>query len=544
MKKFLPLLIILILATVLRFYHLGVNPPSLAWDETALGYNAYSIGETLRDEFGRFLPDDYFTSFGDYKPPLYVYAAVLPIKIFGLNEFAVRFPSAFFGTLTVFLTYFLVKELFPKLKNSWLAEIAALFLAISPWHTQLSRAAWEANLASFLVVLGVWLFLLSLRKQKWFLVLAAIAFVATFYTFNSTRLFSPLLVLGLFLWQRKRLWQMRRWVVFAGLITVFLLAPLMPHLVSPEGKLRFQEVNIFTDLRVIKTTNRWLAADNNSLWARIIHNRRIHFALLFLEHYFHHFEVKFLFLSGDVNPKFSLQEVGQLYLFDLPFLLAGIYFLIRKKEKAAFPIFWWFLVAPLPAATARETPHALRILDSLPTWQIIAAYGFYVFLERVRGKESLIKNCLLFSIFGLLFLNLFYYLHNYYAHYPTEFSSEWQYGYREMVEAVGEIEADYDRVVISKSAGRPYIYFLFYQQYSPEKFWQYQDQVIKEPAGFINVVGFDRYEFRQIDWEEEKKEGVLFVAGKEGAPQEARVLRAIRFLNNEPAFTLFDSGEI
>ena len=186
-SKLIILIGVVFLAAFLRFYQLGINPPSLAWDEAALGYNAYSIGETGRDEFGRFLPYDYFASFGDYKPPLYVYAAVLPVKIFGLNEFAVRFPSAFFGTLTVLLTYFLVKELFPKLKDSWLPEIAAFFLAISPWHTQLSRAAWEANLASFFVVLGVLLFLKSLKGRGWFLILSGLAFVATFYTFNSSR---------------------------------------------------------------------------------------------------------------------------------------------------------------------------------------------------------------------------------------------------------------------------------------------------------------------------------------------------------------------
>jgi len=540
-KKKYAVVLIFLIAFILRFYQLGVNPPSLAWDEAALGYNAYSIGQTLRSEFGRFLPINFFASFGDYKPPLYIYAAVLPIKIFGLNEFAVRFPSAFFGTLTVLLTYLLVKELFPKLKNTWLPEIAALFLAISPWHTQLSRAAWEANLASFFVVLGAWLFLLSLRKQKWLLVLSAVSFVATFYAFNSTRVFSPLLVLGFFIWQRKKLWQMKKEVVIAGLVAVLLTAPLVPHLLSPEGRLRFREVNIFTNLDVIRTTNRWMAADNNAPWSRIIHNRRVHFTLLFLEHYFHHFEFKFLFLSGDGNPKFSLQEVGQLYLFDLPFLLAGIYFLIKRKEKAAFPIFWWLLVAPLPAATARETPHALRILDSLPTWQIITAYGFYVFLENVRAKKSFIKNCLLFSVFCFLSLNIFYYLHNYYAHYPTEFSSEWQYGYRETVKAVSEIEKNYDQVIVTSHYGRPYIYFLFYQQYPPEKFWQYQNQVVKEPEGFIKVTGFNKHEFRYLDWEKDQaKERTLFVVVPYEVPEDGNIIRIIRRLDDKPVFILFD----
>ena len=115
MKKYKFLIIIVLLAAFLRFYKLGENPPSLTWDETAWGYNAYSLGIDGRDEFGRFLPWNYLESFGDFKPPVYAYLTILPVKIFGLNEFSTRFASAFFGTLTVLLTFFLVKEIF---KNS------------------------------------------------------------------------------------------------------------------------------------------------------------------------------------------------------------------------------------------------------------------------------------------------------------------------------------------------------------------------------------------------------------------------------------------
>src|SRR5882672_592938 len=106
MKRTYLLVFILLVAAILRFYQLGSMPPSLTWDEAAWGYNAYSLGIDGKDEFGRVLPYTYLESFGDYKPPVYAYLDILPVKVFGLNEFATRFPSAFFGTLTVLLTYF------------------------------------------------------------------------------------------------------------------------------------------------------------------------------------------------------------------------------------------------------------------------------------------------------------------------------------------------------------------------------------------------------------------------------------------------------
>src|SRR3972149_10970141 len=120
-KKFLNwkllLFSITILAAILRFYQLGSNPPSLTWDEVAWGYNAYSLSVDAKDEFGKFLPITYLESFGDFKPPVYAYLSVLPVKIFGLNEFSTRFASALLGVLTVFLTLLLVRRIFPNAKN-------------------------------------------------------------------------------------------------------------------------------------------------------------------------------------------------------------------------------------------------------------------------------------------------------------------------------------------------------------------------------------------------------------------------------------------
>src|SRR3989338_6145695 len=143
-RQYLILILIILLAAFLRFWQLGENPPSLTWDEAAWGYNAYSLGIDGRDEFGRFLPLNYLESFGDFKPPIYAYLDIIPVKLFGLNEFAVRFPSAFFGVISVLVSYFLTKRIFYNSKSSQIyALVTAFLLAISPWHINLSRAAFE-----------------------------------------------------------------------------------------------------------------------------------------------------------------------------------------------------------------------------------------------------------------------------------------------------------------------------------------------------------------------------------------------------------------
>ena len=125
MKKYFLILIIL-LAFVLRFYKLSTYP-ALNADEAAIGYNAYSLLLTGKDEHGNSWPI-HFQSFNDYKPGLYFYIVLPFVKAIGLNEWAVRIPGAALGVLTVLVIYLLAKELF---KSEKVAIFSGLLLAIS-----------------------------------------------------------------------------------------------------------------------------------------------------------------------------------------------------------------------------------------------------------------------------------------------------------------------------------------------------------------------------------------------------------------------------
>ena len=165
-KRILILLaFIIIVASILRLWQLGKVPSSPDWDEVALGYNSYSIMQTGRDEYGKFLPI-ILRSFDDYKPALYAYLTMPSIGILGLNVVAVRLPSAIFGILTVLAVFFVVKELF---KKNNIALLTSLLLAISPWHIQFSRVAFEANIGVTLNIFGVYFFLRAIRKPWFFL---------------------------------------------------------------------------------------------------------------------------------------------------------------------------------------------------------------------------------------------------------------------------------------------------------------------------------------------------------------------------------------
>ncbi|HUD05216.1 MAG TPA: glycosyltransferase family 39 protein [Patescibacteria group bacterium] len=530
------LLLIVLIAGFLRFYQLGANPPSLTWDESAWGYNAYSIGIDGKDEFGRFLPHDYLESFGDFKPPMYAYLDVIPVKLLGLNEFSTRVPSALFGVLTVLLTYFLVKRIFWNSKEKQKYALASAFiLAISPWHIMLSRAAFEANVATFFLVLGVWGFLAATQEKKWYLLISAVSFAVSMYTFNTARVVAPLLVIVLALLFRKRLFQIKKEVLIACIVGLVVFLPTFRFLLTPQAGLRFQEVNIFSDPGVVKVANQEIANDHNALWSKLIHNRRVLYSIEYVKHYFDNLSPTFLFIKGDGNPKFSIQSVGEMFIWDIPFVVIGILFLVKKREGNWWLVPLWLLIGIIPAATARETPHALRIEASLPMFQIISAYGFIMLLSLVKRFKNLITVVLI----GLLLINLAYFCHDYFAHYPAEFSGEWEYGYQQSIAYVQSVEKNYDNIQITNELGRPYIYYLFYTQTLPADYRK-TAVIHRDAFGFVTVEAFGKYLFPDnYNYTLSKSKKVLYINTPYNLPKNKKVLKTFYLLNGQPVLVAY-----
>lgn len=543
MKKIL-LSLIIIFAFVIRIWSVNDNPPGLSWDEVSIGYNAYSIWKTGMDEHGRWMPLDTFIAYGDYKPPLMIYLTVPFVALLGLSEMALRMPSVLAGTISVFLTYLVVLRLGrfagkgSILAREEMAIVATTLMAISPWSVMLSRGGFEANVGGMLIILGMYL-LLKTQENLRYLFISVVPFVLSMYTFNSARYISPILfigggyILGFIKKQNMRIF------VRAGIFFVLLIIPLLPHLFSSEARLRYQEVNIFSDQQVVKTANERIAAEGNTLWAKFIHNRRWGYLRSFMGHYLDHLQPDFLFIKGDGNPKFSTQETGQLYLWEAPFLFFGLLaFLTYEWRIAAFLLFWLFL-AIFPAAVARETPHALRTVNILPVWQIFIAFGISKFWSWGRGEWWRWGSRIFVSALGIG--GVIYFLTFLYKYYPIKYAGEWQYGYKQAIEVVSLIEKDYEEVVMSDVVGRPYMYVAFYKAWDPVDFRSTRVNYF-DAAGFYHVTKLGKYRFRGENSGEEIKSGILYVLPPKEVPNGANVREKIYLPNSEKKLVLFDVG--
>lgn len=545
MKRSLIVLVLLFFfGLVVRLYQLGQTPPALNWDEASLGYNAYSISQTLRDEHGEFFPIQRFVAFGDYKPPLYIYAAALSVKLFGLTEFSTRVPSAIAGSALVLVTFFLTSELLcwwkkrqdlelPITKSSLLA---AFLVCISPWTLQLSRGAFEGNLATLLSGLGAYFLLRTFRQHyyKWS-ILAAFFLVASMYTFNSHRVFTPLFLLVVTGVNVRNIFRSRKLLlVIMTLFALFtiLFSPMVPHLMSPEGRLRFDEVSWVKDTSLVEKANARIQRDTMSGTFAIADNRRVDYVTEFLKHFTDHLKPDYLFFHGDENARLSTQDTGEFYLVELIFLLAGVFLLLKHRQFPSAFLGLWIVIGLIPGSLARETPHALRTLNIVPAPQIIAAFGaMTIFLKYRRSLMILI----FVAIYGALFL---FHTRYYFSRYNLDFASQWQYGYKEMVRYVSSVRGKYDEIQVTGKYGRPYIYFLFFSQYQPEKYWQTRDAK-RDQFGFWSVNRFDKYVFHETPGNSSQRK--LVVGDDTVLSKDTKILKTITDPSGRVVFQIYEN---
>lgn len=404
----------------------------------------------------------------------------------------------------------------------------------------LSRAAFEANVATFLIIIGVTLFLAGVRKSGFLFFGAAVALALSAMTFNTARVVTPVLLLILAVAFRRRLWEKKLFIFGSAILGVLILLPTIKFLLAPQSRLRFQEVNIFTDSSVVDLANQEIVNDGQAWWSGVIHNRRWGYVLEFTRHYFDNLDPRFLFIKGDGNPKFSTQDVGELYLWEAPFLVLGLITLFRKKVGCWWLIPFWLVIGILPAATARETPHALRIESTLPTWQILVSLGLVSFFTWIRSKDLnlRISNLIIIGLIGIEAVNFVYFQHGYWAHYPQEYAAEWQYGYKPAIDYLSLISNQYDQVWFTDALGRPYIYFLFYQKVDPKVF-QAKAQIQREVYGFVNVSSLGNYNFFRIDQKPTLNGHDLFVYKTIDVPPHVQIVKNFYLPDGSPVLTAF-----
>ncbi len=540
-RKGLLFIFILLLAFVLRFYQLGKIPPGINLDEAAIGWNAYSILKTGRDEYGQFLPL-VFRSHDDYKPPLYIYLTVPAVAVFGLTEYAVRFPSALLGVLAVAATYLLARELLylgrpnPDPKLFWVVPFTAAFLlAIAPWHLQFTRVAFESGSVVFMTATGLWLWLRGLRMARLYLWLLAFLFFGTeLYLYQAARVFVPLFILLLFWVFFRTLWPQRKKISLPLLLFGLLLLPTLLLATTTAGQMRLQGTSILQDPKPREINLSWrfydqAKGDNNALV--LFHPQILAYAQKAAVSYLSHFRPDFLFLGESGPPVNYVANIGLLYLWEMPLLLIGLFDVWRNHKQLAWLLSGWILLAPLPAAVTSATPSSIRTTAVLPAYQLLSAFGLFRLWE-YAGERFLLQR--LRYLFPLLVMGgIILYLHMMLIHAPADYSQLWFYGYKEVVADTDRLGRKYQKIIVSTNLRQPQNFFTFFLRYDPRTYLSQDGGTVS--GGFRETGNhFGKYYFQPIDWGTIKDHAEILAVGKPSEfPPDAPVLKKYYYLNGQ-----------
>lgn len=537
------LLLILVLSLFLRVWRLDKVPPSLNWDEVSIGYNAYSILKTGKDEWGKKLPL-HFRAFGEYKLPVHIYASVPAIALFGLNEWGVRLTPAIIGILAVVGAYLLGKEIFKQEKYGLLA---AFLLAISPWHLQLSRASFESATAMCLLTWGLFFFLKG-RKKPVNYSFSALLFGLAIYTYNAERAFIPIFGLSLLYIFRETVFSSFKKLLPAIFIFLIFIVSLFPIALSSTGQSRYKLVSFVSDpgfvLRINEARGK---VDLPAPLPRAVHNKLTHFVWRFSNNYLAHYFPNFLFLKGAGHHQHHVQGMGELYLISVPFLIAAVWFLAKNGNKKIICLFLaWIVLSAVPVAITNDSiPHALRELLVLPSYQLLTAFGFFSLIDNLNRERT--KKIIIGISAALLLIQFAYYLDQYHRVYPFKYSQDWQYGYKQVISYVGKNYDKYDRIIITRYYGEPHIFTLFWMKYRPTKYQTDPNLVRYQSHDWVWVTQFDKFHFpdltdkgtRVIDMKEKYDTGRTLIVGRPADfSTDDPVLKKVDFLNGQPAFQI------
>jgi len=506
--------IILILIFLLSFILRAVrsNYPPLLWDEASLGYNAYSILETARDEYGTFLPI-IFKSFGDYKPGFYVYLSLPFVALFGLNPLSVRLPSILAGSFMPILLYLFISK-FSKKKSKKLPLISALLLAITPQAIHFSRGAWETNILTFQLLLGSFFFFLSLKsktsppKPK-FLLLSSLIFAASLYTYQGAKLITLLVIISLVISLYPSLRSLKKILFDKNFLLRFVLPlalfafPYALSLLTTQAGDRLKVTGLFSYPRP-ESEIQMIISESSNLDYSLFHSQPVFFVRNVASRYFNHFSPTYLLFEGDwSNPRHSAPYIGIILYPSIIFLVIGflktIHGLQSRKTKNPLFVFMllWLVFSPLPSALSRDSIHAVRSMSQIIPLTFFTAYGLSYALKNFRSLK--------YPLIILYLLSLLLYLDLYHNHMVKKSPKDFLYGYQEVSNYLVRNIDHYNQVIFSPYLGQPYIYYLFWSQYPPQRYQAQAKLTDSRGVDTGKVEKIDNIHFRPVNWDTDSK---------------------------------------
>lgn len=474
-------IMIVLFASYIRLHDLEAYPQRFNQDEMVLGYDAWSIWQTGHDHHGNLLPIN-FRSFNDYVPPVSIYLTAPFVGLLGLQEATTRLPFVLTGTATVLFVALLGRQWFGRAAGL----IAALLLAVEPWHVNYSRIAFPASVVPFFTIVALYTFTRATRSLKhagvrgnnpgrrtylWFAACAA-SFALLTGCYPTMKLEAPVLIGVCVAAAAPLFWRHRGLCIGWLALYALFVSPLVLSML-----LQWSQVNTrYNDVSPLNDPDWFIRA-----------------VRLYSDHY-NPGALAFTGFGGGVAVRRPLY-IGELFWLDIP--LCGLAFWglaqpQRKLRRVAFSLLillgLWLITYPIAdsltigdALRGLPTggPHEIRSYNFLPLPELLAGYGAIVLwnmlktrrIGRVLAVALGVSGAAVYAIFVGVSLSYFFSTPLLQTNLLSAAMPP-NVGLRPVLEKVAA-EAKPCDVIWMDRLNQTYIYYLFLTRYPPAKVQQF-----------------------------------------------------------------------
>lgn len=520
-----------VLAFLLRTWSLGSVPPNPSLDEVSIGYNAFSILHTGRDEYGTRFPI-LLRAYDDWRPAVYVYLVLPFVALGGLSTHAVRIPSVLLSILSIFTIFRIAQLLGRKYLNndSW-AVWALAFITLSPWHIYLSRLGHEVNLGFTLFTFGVYLLMVWLVNHKYTYVIVGLMFLAlSLWGYQSEKVIVPvfLILSGFVLFQE--LWHYKKDVFMGAAVFLIIAVPVAIVTLGPYGLMRFAGTSAFapSSPQIVDAQQKHAdAVARGDKFASLATSKFVTYLKIFIDNYTSHFNPHWLFF-GALREDHKIPYTGLLFWWQGLLCILGVWIIANKMPKKFLYIFGiWILTSPLAASLTTGAPQAMRTYTIVAPLLLLASLGSVFFFR--LGAIPVVATI------GALLISSFVMVKHYFITFPFAQSDSFQTGGQKALTYAIQIQDSYNRIEIAHQGAlyQSYMFYLFLSQYDPR---QYQLSGGTKSGGYDESHSIGKFKFGYLPKElPSESEHTLFLYNIADVPSGARIIETFANANGEPA---------
>jgi 4-amino-4-deoxy-L-arabinose transferase-like glycosyltransferase len=402
LRNYLPLILIILLASFLRLLWLDKVPNAIGGDELTYVINAKAMFLTGSDISGTWNPlTGFIFKYPAYTLPQSELPYLLLAPVVGATQFSLfdaRITYVIFGLLLVLLIYLIAKELFSR----EVGIIAGFIAAINPWFVYIGRTDYEGAVAPAFFLLGL---LVLLKAKNWKILWALPFLFLAFYSYIGTKLaFFPFVFVSCFyayfIVNKKKYLKQYVIVLLVSLGLVGFFAASFIFKISPSPS-RLSEVFTPNDPVIAKQVDAIRKVSMQTPLTNIFENKFTIYSRIVVTKLFKSLASDYLFVYGDNF--FSILRHGMFYILDAFFLLMGIAAAYANKRKA-----FWLLLSLIFVSTIPQIFHTADLGNMV--FHLSLMFPFLIILIGVGIWEvlTLFKNKYYF--YGSIIITIFFYL--------------------------------------------------------------------------------------------------------------------------------------